>query len=150
MSPQSLSGDYLKPRYAQNCVLGSNCPNMVIRAYSAPDPRKLKILISFNFTRSVSLIPFQRAFNHYQEIILSHDMPKNVFLAQNECPNMAIWPQLAPRDPRNRNFDFLNPTSSISQTRFQWALNCYQAIILSQDMPKNVFWAENAQIWIFF
>ena len=33
--------------------------------------------------------------------------------------------------------------------RFQRAINNYLEIILSQKMSKNMFWAQNAQIWLF-
>ena len=45
-------------------------------------PQKLKILICFTFTRSDLIIRFQRAINHYLEIILSQDMTKKRVLGQ--------------------------------------------------------------------
>ena len=38
---------------------------------------------------------------------------------------------------------------SDSSIRFQRALDHYLEITLKQNMSKNVFWAQNAQIWLF-
>ena len=40
-------------------------------------------------------------------------------------------------------------TSSDLLICFQRAINHYLEITLNQDMSKNVFWAQNAQIWLF-
>ena len=54
---------------------------------SATDPRIVKILKMFTVIRSILPIRFQQALNHYLHIILSQDMSKNVFWAQNT----QIW-----------------------------------------------------------
>ena len=76
----------------QKCVLGTKSPNMVIRPKTR---QKLKILNFFIFTRSDSLIHFQRALNHYLEIILSREMSKTVqkCVLGPKSPNMVIRPQ---------------------------------------------------------
>ena len=43
-SPQPLPGDEFKPRYAQKCVLGPQCENMVIRPQT---PWKLENFVFF-------------------------------------------------------------------------------------------------------
>ena len=54
--------DNFKPRYIQKWVLGPKCSNMVIWPQT---PWKLKFLTISTITRSVLLIGFQRAFDHY-------------------------------------------------------------------------------------
>ena len=49
-------------------------PKMPKYGYSAPVPQKWKFLIFIIFTRRDSLIPFQRALNHFLQITLSQDM----------------------------------------------------------------------------
>ena len=53
----------------------------------ATDPRIVKILKIFTVVRSILPICFQQALKHCLHIILSHDMSKNVFWAQNT----QIW-----------------------------------------------------------
>ena len=117
MSHQPLSGDHFKVKYVRKCVLGPKCPNMVIRPQTL---QKLEILMFFNFIRSNSPISFQRAINHYLEIILRHNIPQNVFWAQNA----QIW-LFGPSPPKIENLDFLIFTRSDSPIHFPQTLNHY-------------------------
>ena len=62
---------------------------------------------------------------------------------------MPKYGNSAPDPSKIENFDFFMFTSTESLIRFQRALNHYLGIILIQYMPKNVFLAQNAQIWSF-
>ena len=79
-SSQPLSGYVFKSRYTQNCVFGPKCPNMVIWPQTAKNDI---FLIFFIFTRSDLPIRFQQAIDHYQVIISTQNIPKNVILAEN-------------------------------------------------------------------
>ena len=109
-SPQPLSGDNCKLRYDQKCVLCLNCPNMVIRSQSS---EKLKFVECFAIARKISPVCFQRALNHYQLIMSSQDILKNVFWA----PNAQIW-QFGPRPQNYGFFLFFVITRKVSAVRF--------------------------------
>ena len=76
-------------------------------------------------------IRFQRALTHCQAMILSRDMPQKVFWG----PNAQIW-LLGPSLLKLENFDFFVTIRISSPLCFQRALNHYQAMIFSRDMPK--------------
>ena len=97
--------------------------------------------IFFYFTIFDSLIYFQRALNHYDKVIFSWDVTKNVF-----------WKDLGPKCQKSgfgphtpkclMFFKFSDYTIFDSLIRFQRALNHYESNIFSWDMTKNVFWQD--------
>ena len=60
----------------KQCFWGPKCSNMEIRPQ---DPPKMENFDFFVITKIVSPIRFQQALNHYQVIILSRDISKNVY-----------------------------------------------------------------------
>ena len=61
---------------------------------------------------------------------------------------LESWNIYPPDEMKNSpNSKNVSINESVLPLRFQRALNHYQGIILSRDMPKNVFLAPNAQIW---
>ena len=105
-STQPLSGDHLKPRYAQKCVFGRKCPNLVIWLYLDSGPPKIEIFALFNPSSSISGDHFSPRY-----------VKKCVF--GPKCPNMVIWLYLAPDPPTNHKFQFFDPTSSTDYLNYR-------------------------------
>ena len=61
-----------------------------------------------------------------------------------KCPNMVIQPQ---DDQKLKNLIVFTFARRDLIIRFQGTINHYLETILSQDMSKNVFWDQKAQIW---
>ena len=61
-------------------------------------------------------------------------------------PKMPKYANSTPGSPKLRFLRFLSFIRCGSPIRFKQVLNHNLKIILSQDMYKNVFWAQNDQI----
>ena len=140
-SHQPLSVDHFKPRCVQNRVLGRKCPNMVFRLQA---PQNCKFwFFHIHRKRLNNTLP-----TSHQPLPGDHFKPRYVQkrVLDPKCLNMVIRPQA----PQNLNtLKMFTFTRSYLLICFQQAINHYLGIILSQDISKNVFWAQNAQIWLF-
>ena len=83
----------------------------------------------------VSAIAYQNALSHYEAIILSQDMPKNVILIADQENILLTIFITRPLEIEKKIFSFLN--IEVSPISYRNALNHYQVIIPSQDMLKN-------------
>ena len=142
MSHQPLSGDHFKSRYDKNVFWAQNAQ---ISLFGPRSPTNLKFWFFFTFTRSDLIIRFQRAINYYLEIILTQDNTKTCF-----GPKMTKYGYSTPAAAHKLQIlTFFTFTRSDLIIRLQWAISHYLEITFSLGMSKNVFWAQNAQIWLF-
>ena len=146
-SPQLLSGDYFKPKYTKKCDFSRKCPNMVIWSYLVLfGPRTQKNwkfwIFHFHWKWPSNTLP-----TSHQPLSGDHFKAKYVrkCVLGPKCPNMVIRSQAPQKLKISIFFIFARSNSPIYVQR---AINHYLEIILRKNMSKNVFWAQNAQIWL--
>ena len=106
-------------------------------------PLNMKILNFFMFTRSDSLIRFQRALNHYLEIILSQEMSKTAqkCVLGPKCPYVVNCPQ-TPIFSKKTFFFF--PFDA----PYKYTSNEPSTTFFGQTNLKLLNYVQNLAIWV--